>query len=389
MFLLSLLSCTAAMTAPLTLVLIDCYWSKSFRFHHIYRKWPFFFVSLLFGILTILTTKNFLRSENAFFPIANLPWLDRLHLTSLSILMYIEKSLWPVGLSCLYPIGYYLPLSNAMLSPLLVFILLFLLLFQKNSPFLKIVCFGFFLFLIALLPFYQICNASDSIIDDRYAYFAVLGIFLILASGLDRLWTLKNDILQPYFKFLMGTYFMILIILTVHRIQVWHNSANLWTDMIKKYPNIAASYNNRGEYYVRINKINAALHDLDKAIALDPNMAFAHFNKGNALLAKGSIPESIESYSKAISLQPQNTGFLNNRGNAFLLNEEYEQALKDYNASLNLNPHQIEAYLNRGMLYTVLRKDEMALKDFQKALSQDPTNGLAQSKIKEITERIK
>ena len=297
--------------------------------------------------------------------------------------MYLQKLLVPSSLSCVYPTSFYFNKNIGLYTILLTLGLALLWKMRANSS-LKILSLGIIFFFITLSPLSQLYSTSDSIIDDRYIYLPSLGIMLILACAFKKISNLKNQKIQSSLKFLFIIYLFILMAVSWQRVKVWKNSETLWTEVIEKYPTAVAAYNNRGAYYLSINKMTAALRDFNKAVVLNPHYALAHFNKGNALFAKNAIPEAIESYSKALILEPKNTGFLNNRGNAFFLNGQYAEALKDYNASIAFDPKQIEAYLNRGMLYVTLKKYNLALGDFTMALSLDPHNQIALDKKKEL-----
>jgi tetratricopeptide (TPR) repeat protein len=47
----------------------------------------------------------------------------------------------------------------------------------------------------------------------------------------------------------------------------------VFDDLVKKYPDFAASYANRGILYDRMGRFQAAMQDYEKALQLDPNLA--------------------------------------------------------------------------------------------------------------------
>ena len=66
----------------------------------------------------------------------------------------------------------------------------------------------------------------------------------------------------------------------------------------------------------RKGKLDDAIQDLDKAIALNPNSYQAYTNRGIARKEKGDIDGAIADYDKAIALNPNAAYAYNNRGNA-------------------------------------------------------------------------
>jgi tetratricopeptide (TPR) repeat protein len=50
--------------------------------------------------------------------------------------------------------------------------------------------------------------------------------------------------------------------------------------------------------------------------ALDSKYAHPHYSKGNALKAQGKVDEAVAEYQKAIALDPQDAAVYHNLGNA-------------------------------------------------------------------------
>src|SRR5258706_3801384 len=60
----------------------------------------------------------------------------------------------------------------------------------------------------------------------------------------------------------------------------------------------ASAYMTRGDY-------DRAIHDYDRAVALDSTNSLAFSNRGFAYAGKGSVDRAIEDYDKAIQLNPE------------------------------------------------------------------------------------
>ena len=112
-----------AVTLPVVLLLFDYYLERPFSWKVIFEKIPFFILSLLFGILAIM-------SQRAFGAIVDLPpfsLFERLLFVPYALLFYVVKLFVPINLSAMYyypsksaegflPVEYYLaPIEDVVL----------------------------------------------------------------------------------------------------------------------------------------------------------------------------------------------------------------------------------------------------------------------------------
>jgi len=64
---------------------------------------------------------------------------------------------------------------------------------------------------------------------------------------------------------------------------------------------------------------NRAITDYTRAIELDPRNVLAYNNRGNAYLPLGKLEEAIRDYNRAIEIDPGTAAIYLNRGFAMLL----------------------------------------------------------------------
>lgn len=91
--------------------------------------------------------------------------------------------------------------------------------------------------------------------------------------------------------------------------------------------------------------------------------------------SRGRIDEAMEDYQRAIAIHPEYANALNNRANMRVLRGDLQGALGDYGEALRLNPVFCDAYCNRGMARHRLGDREGAREDYQRALALDPNHG--------------
>jgi tetratricopeptide (TPR) repeat protein/S1-C subfamily serine protease len=137
-------------------------------------------------------------------------------------------------------------------------------------------------------------------------------------------------------------------------------------------PNHAMAYTNRGFLYSKQGRPELALADYNQAIALNPNLAEAYGNRGLAYQEQGKLDLALADLNQVIAINPNLAEAYYNRGNLYGDQGKADLALDDYNRAILLNPNYAEAYNNRGNLYGDQGKADLALDDYNKAIALNP-----------------
>ena len=140
-----------------------------------------------------------------------------------------------------------------------------------------------------------------------------------------------------------------------------------YTIAIQLNPNIAESYNNRGNAYLRDNQPQKAIEDYNCAIQLNAKYTYAYNNRGAAYDSKSKHDFAIADYTRAIQIDPAYAQAYYNRGNSYADKCDYSKAITDYNAAISLFPDFRDALYNRGLLYRRIGEKFKAQSDFQRA----------------------
>lgn len=138
----------------------------------------------------------------------------------------------------------------------------------------------------------------------------------------------------------------------------------------------AALLESRGHALYRLEKLDAALADLDAAIKLDPQNPSPYNRRGITLRKKGEYDQAIESYNAAIGLNPKISSHYLNRGIAFRFKRDHDNALADMNALIAMKPNEARGYNERAIVYRLKRDFARARADHDKAISFDSKNSL-------------
>lgn len=253
-FLLAIFSKEVAIGFPLFL-LFYLYAFGGWGLKSLFKKLlPFVLMGLIYVVFRFLALgQNFLANDNG--PIANpltiTDWPTRI-LTGFKLLsLYIWKSFVPVHLSADYgynQISVVRSLLNIQVLGGVILILgIFALIFHKKtrrSP----LAFGTALFLILYFPISNLIFPIGTIIAERFIYAGSLGLGIMVAFLLNRLYAHKK--IKSLVCVLLIGMMLIYGIRIIDRNRVWLNEKALITSMAKDSPNSISAKYNLGLYYL-------------------------------------------------------------------------------------------------------------------------------------------
>ncbi len=357
-FVLSCLSKAMAVPLPIVLLVIDLYYQRKINFRVLAEKIPFLLIALWLGYNAVQIQEKEAIAEFEVFSIG-----QRFMFASYGFVMYVVKMFAPFNLSAFYPYpsldenGNIPPLFY--LAPLIAIaaVVVPLLIFRRRDPVqFRTFLFGigFYSLMVALVL--QFVSVGQAVMADRYTYLPYIGLFFIVGMIADRIMSdpkKKNLVLAVFIGFSALFSWQ-----SFQRVQVWHNSGVLWTDVIRQYPFVIeqvgnvvtvkekgfeTAYKNRGNWYADRQMYDSAFADYDVLARAATKDAGVWSNLGNVYALKGNFPKSLEAYSNAVKY----------------------------------NPNNLQTYLNRGLTYSNLGKNAEALADMDKALQLSP--GLEQA----------
>ncbi|HOJ39525.1 MAG TPA: tetratricopeptide repeat protein [bacterium] len=221
-------------------------------------------------------------------------------------------------------------------------------------------------FLLTLAPQSSFLPKPDLIVEHRL-YLPCLGYSLFLpAVVLGR----RQELRRP------GIYLLILIsglyaVLAFGRNMMWRSRVVLWDETVKRSPDKARAYLNRGLAYEERGAYNLALKDYTKALQLQPDYTLAHLNRGVVLAKLHQFDLALTELEKVRKLKPESSAVANNYGVVLAMAGKLHQAVEEFSLALTLNPQYPEAYRNRGISHLQLGNLSRAIDDFSAAISLD------------------
>lgn len=367
-FILSLLSKPAAVIFPVVLTIIDLYYKRLKNFTVILEKIPFFLISLAFGILSVKT-----QSETGAVSLAGMfPVHFRFFFGFYGIMMYIFKTVYPVGLCTFYPF----PAINSALPWVyyLAFgftIALITAMFWSFKKY-RLIGFGILFYIVNLLLVLQFWPVGSAVIADRYSYMPLVGIFIIPAFFIQKAADKNKGKLPLIYLLPMMIVLAALVFLTIRQSATWRNSAALWDHAISVEP-CSRAYTFRGQIYKREKNYDKAIEMYTKSIQLNKVETEALVNRGNIYFNTGKYDLAITDYTTALKIDSTEPRALENRGSAYAQTGRYEEALKDMNAVIRIEPQSKSAYSNRALLFQTLNRHNEAIDDYFSHIRYNPT----------------
>jgi len=296
-----------------------------------------------------------------------LPW-DYLLTQFRVIVTYIRLLFIPINQNLDYDYSISRTLFDIPTLSSLILLAVILITAVKILPRYRLISFGVFWFLLALLPESSIIPIKDVIFEHRL-YLPMAGYAIFLVSAVYYIFEKKG--IKPVI-IILSIAAISYSILTYNRNFVWKDEFTLWNDTIHKSPNKARPYNNQGKAYQDKGSLDQAISGYNKAIEINPKFVDAYYNRGNAYRDKGSLDQAISNYNKAIEIDPKYAKAYNNRGNAYLNKGSLDQAISDYNKAIEIDPKHAGAYYNQGKAYQDKGSLDQAISDYDKAIEIDP-----------------
>jgi len=369
-FVLSAASKPAAVVFPLSLIAIDLFLRRPLKAAVWFEKIPFFAVSLGVGLLTLSAQRGVGAISHVWNP------FQKLLFGAYGFAMYVAKLFVPFGLSAIYP--YPSPVTGPGPQFYAIFVVTLLLLpavlFVARRE--RAVAFGFAFYVINIALVLQFLSIGGATMADRYTYVSYIGLLFALTWWLDE--PAQRRALGVPIKPVVATILLLLVpvslVQTWKRCDVWQNGETLWNDTIEKYPaQIADAYINRGYYFHHhAGRLQDALDDFNRALALNGESATIWHDRGDVLAAMGQDDSAIVNYDRALALQPTWAGAWNNRGAVKLRRGEFAAARADFDKAIEVEPKLRDAYTNRASANASLLDYERSIADSRMAIALNP-----------------
>ena len=188
----------------------------------------------------------------------------------------------------------------------------------------------------------------------------VLALVLCVVSSLPALATSRGNFKEGYQALLRRDYDKAIEYLTL-AIEIG--------DLTRS--NQALAYHYRGALFLKRERIDEAILDLDRALELNPRLATAYGDRGIAHRKKGEYELAIADYSEAMRLWPEWHDWYLHRGMVFVILGRFDDAIADYGTALKLRPRFVAALVARADAYVAKGESDKAIGDLGRAIAID------------------
>lgn len=377
-FFLALLSKPTTVPLPALLILLDIWPLRRLTQRSLLEKIPFFALAAVSAVVTIISTR-----ENASVRVpAEQGGAEMLLRVCFLIAFYFGKIAWPTDLSWAYQIPSPMTLGQTSVIVAVAALCLLvgaaaLLLRRTRAPMI-----GLLFFVLAIFPTLGLIRYSWVSASDRYVYWPMVGLLVVLAGGLSRLWNLREDSPTTSVRRISVVAILLLIaaseaFATRYYLAFWQDTEHLARRMVAMSPNVPQAYCLLGETMIRQNRLDEAIPALKEALRIQPDNAEVHTSLGAALHNKGLIRESMLHYTEALRADPRCAKAHNNIGLALFQLQKLDEAIVEFTASLELNPDYLDARQNYGAALIAKGRKQEAVEQFGRLLKCRKHNAIA------------
>jgi protein O-mannosyl-transferase len=381
-FALGLMSKPMLVTLPFVLLLLD-YWPLG-RFTSagpgdfsiprrlIFEKIPLLMLAVASCVVTVLMQKEIIRAGAL-----SVSRSDRISNPIVSYAVYLGQFVYPVRLAVFYPFptgGF--PFWKVTLA-FLVLVAISTAAFrwrQKHPCFLV----GWLWYVGMLVPVIGVVQVGLQAHGDRYTYLPQIGLCLMMTWTLVELsagWRSR--------RLVLGGLAIVSIVGMVSsawlQTSYWKTSESLWTHTINCTSNNGEARYFLGNALFEKGRVDEAIIQFQKALAINPDLAEAHYNLGNILILKRQADEAIIQFQKALEINPSFAGAHYNLGDVLFQKGRVDEAIVQFQKALEINPDLAEARYNLGAVLLKKGRVDEAISQFQKTLAIQP--GLVEAQL--------
>jgi tetratricopeptide (TPR) repeat protein len=380
-FALGLMSKPMLVTLPCVLLLLDVWPLRRIPIDGTFRQnlWPVVREKIPFFILALASSYATYRVQDSGGSVsAALTLGARLENAVVAVARYLGNFFWPADLAVLYPHPGKWPGGIVMASVVLVFGLTAFAWWQRRiRPWVGV---GWLWFLGTLVPVVGIVQVGVQSMADRYTYLPMLGVQLAV------LWTLREmNLAGSGGVRLLGVGAGAVLIgcgvLTWRQTGVWQNSFTLFDHAIAVTKNNYVAHDNRGLYVAKAGRIDEAMADYRRSLAINPIYLNANNNLGHALAQQGKFAEAIPLYRTALKTNANHVEVRNNLANALSDLGQLPEAMEHYEFILARDPNHVNALNGSAVALAMQNRLPEAKARLEKSLRLAPDNASALSNL--------
>ncbi|HEY2253505.1 MAG TPA: tetratricopeptide repeat protein, partial [Planctomycetaceae bacterium] len=404
---LALMSKPMAVTLPCVLLLIDVWPLGRLEFRGrstsgnwrtralrlLLEKIPLLGLSIAAGILSILCQ----RAVGTVATLESIPFSLRLANAAASYGWYLQKTIWPTGLTCFYPHPALIDAApwQELAAPCVVggivvaVATVLVLRSRRDKPWLPV---GWFWFLGVLAPMIGLLQVGDQSRADRYAYLAQVGLFLA-AAWTGRSLASRSRQAARRVKLVAVCALCGWGAAAWQQAAAWHDSISLFSRAIEINGRNHWAHNNLGFALLQQGNKTEALEHFRAAVAVVPTYVLGHYNLGVCLHELGDRAAAISQLETSLKYDPTSAAAHQRLATVLVETGQMPLALVHFREAVRLLPDDGQAHFNLGLALARAGHDREAIGALRRArdLSWDEVSTLLllASELRKVGEAAK
>lgn len=380
-FAAGLLSKSMLVTTPLLLLLIDVWPLRRAEkpvegtlgtlpiswWRMCIEKVPLLLLSLADGLITIKTQVGI----NTVADDSGQSWRNRFATVVESYCWYLEKTVWPTNL-----IPFYQPPDEGFsgvriaASFAVIFLISFVMIVSRRRT---AIAFGWWWFLVSLLPVIGLIRVGAQAHADRYSYIPHIGLFVSIVWPLADYFA-NRPRLRNAGAIGLGVIVCVLSLQTHNQVARWESNESLWTYTLSVDPHNTMAHMQLGNDDREAGRLDAARTHYQAALIRWPE-SFQIHNYLSVVAATTGDLEEAERYSRrALVLNPASETASLNLGIMLSHQNRPSEATDVLLTFLKSDPNSIKARHILGILFEQQNQFKEAWEQFEWVLKINPDN---------------
>ena len=304
---------------------------------------------------------------------------------------YVRFCFFPVGMAAEHAVPIHTALSPAPVAALIGILALvgIAIVSRKKNPLIFVFIGWFF---VGLIPFSNLIPLQ-SLFAERYLYCSLMG-FSLGAGLLFDLLLSKAESHRTRRAALIGIAAVVGIftVMTLARIDVWHDDKTLWADALKKQPMTYAANVNYGSELYNAGAKDEAMVYWQKAARIDPTAAQAFVCMSNLLQEQGQYEKAIATYKLALENNPDDVPTLEGLVQSEMAAKQFDRAFA--RAIRLLKRHPTNSICLNAVSYVLIGRNQCEqaipfLKVLVRAGSTEVFHEIAKTNLKSCLEIVR
>ncbi|GDY20455.1 hypothetical protein LBMAG56_18000 [Verrucomicrobiota bacterium] len=328
------------------------------------EKIPFLVATVALSIVTLIAQRGAMMS------VVKLSLTERIINAGVAYAAYLGKTFWPVNLACPYVDRSWPPATVGLAVGVLVTISVLVWVGRRK----KYLTVGWCWFLGTLVPVIGLIQVGTQTMADRYTYFPLLGIFLMLAWGGDELFRWRWPAQRRLLPGLAVGVAVACAVLTSRQVSYWKDSRSLFERALAVTANNWVARNALGAEAIRRGDLLAAYSHLSEAERLCPEDQDVRYNLALTAVKMNRLAEAETRLAAIIARAPNHARALNGMGYLRTLQGRFDEAQGYCRRALQLDPEIEEARINLELIQTGAAKAFPELTALKARLETEPGN---------------